>query len=91
MYSLTRDQKVENLKELLQSKERKKENLTKEISDLKNKIARMTSNQTSSNSRTQTGKILTSTPLEYLPERTRDDYKYDPTAPAFDQLPDREY
>jgi uncharacterized protein YukE len=41
MYSLTKEQKISNLNEILEQKKKKLENLTKEVQNLEAKIAKI--------------------------------------------------
>lgn len=67
MYQLTKEQKLENYKELLESKKRKISNLNQEISQIQNKIERLQSINPGSASK----KTETLTDLDLLPPSAR--------------------
>lgn len=79
MFQLTKEQKLENYQELLDSKRRKVENLKKEILQIEKKVAKL---QASSVSNSE-NKIKTSTDLDLIPGAVRSYYTYDPAAPSY--------
>ena len=87
MYTLTKAQKLENLKETLILKRKKLQNLQDEVELLEKKISKfekMDSKETQVETSDQ--KIRTSTDLSLIPVSTRDQYIYDPGAPTFEEI-----
>lgn len=80
MFSLTKEQRISNLEEILQQKETKKENLEKEIQGIKNKISRI---QNSKEPEKKSTKKKTSTSLNLIPDSYQHLYEYDPSGPEY--------